>query len=349
MKRKILFLALLLLSILFSSCAPAPVNSSPTALPTLEPSPMPLTKVNACYSATGTTQAVVWYAHENGLFQKYGLDVTLTGMGGGSKAVAALISGDMDICQVAGSAVANGVAAGKDTVLIAGFYDVLAASLYVSPDIKTPDDLKGKTLGASGPGSSIETATILALKKIGLIPGQDVTILNMGDDPERLIALETGQIDGTILVAPSTLAARQKGFVELYNLATAGIPYQNTGVATTRHFLETNRPAAIAFLKACIEAIAKMKSDPEGTKNVMAKYLQLDPVTDSQNIDEAYNVVIKNTLLSVPEPSVPGIQTLIDTIKAGNPDAAALTPDQIADFSLVKELEENGFIANLSK
>ena len=122
----------------------------PTVAPTISPTALPLTKLNACYSAASPTQAAAWYAQEKGLFQKYGLDIELTFIASGSKAVAALISGDMDICQVAISGIVNAVAAGKDVVFIAGLVNTYPGSLFVKADMYSMTAIPACTGTAEG-------------------------------------------------------------------------------------------------------------------------------------------------------------------------------------------------------
>ena len=147
-----------------TSTLPATATSSLLNTPTIEQVLVPL---NVCYSALTGTQAVVWYTYEKDLFKKYGLNVKLISIDSGTKAVTALLTGNMDICEVAGSAVVNAVAAGQDAVMIAGLYNAYPAFLMVTASIKTAQDLKGKALAISQPGSSTDVGTRLALKQLG--------------------------------------------------------------------------------------------------------------------------------------------------------------------------------------
>jgi NitT/TauT family transport system substrate-binding protein len=302
-----------------------------------------------CYSAITATQAVTWYAYENHLFQKYGLDVRLIYINSGTKAVTTLLAGDADICQVAGSAVVNAVAAGQDAVMIAGLYNTYPASLMVTPDIKSAQDLKGKALAISQPGSSTDIGTRLALHQLGLAPDKDVALLAIGEESARMAAMDTGQVTGTILTSPDTLRGRQKGYVVLLDLAAMNIPYQHTGIATTHKYLQTHPREAENFLKATLEAIASMKKDPDGTKAVLAKYLLLDPVKDAEALDDSYQTVVLAALSYPPFPSLEGIQTVIDYQLTANPAVGSITPDQVADPTILKDLEASGFIAGLGK
>jgi NitT/TauT family transport system substrate-binding protein len=347
-------LAITALLVLLAACTPTqPVQMTPTStvLPATPPpaSPTALVDVNVCYSTPGGTQTTTWYAYENGLFPKYGLNVKLTSISSGTTAVTALLARNVDICQLGASAVINAAVAKQDVVLIASLYNVYPGLLMVTPDIHAVGDLKGKALGINQAGSSADTGTRLLLEKIGLAPDKDVAILAVGNDSARLAAMKAGQIAGTLLIAPYTLLARQQGYAELYDMSTIGIPYEYLGIATSRAYISSNRPVVENFLKAILEAIALMKKDPQGTKAVMAKYLLLDPVKDAAALEDAYQELIVNNLLPVPEASLEGIQTQLDVMKATNPAAAQAQPDQMVDMSILKDLENSGFIDNLGK
>ena len=308
-----------------------------------------LTPINVCYAAITGTQAVVWYAYENQLFQKYGLKVNLIDITSGTKAVTAMLAGSVDICQVAGSAVINAVAAGQDAVMIAGLYNIYPASLMVTTDITNPQDLKGKSLAISDPGSSTDVGMRMVLSQLGLIPDTDVALLALGDESARMAAMDAGQVAGTLLTSPDTLLGHKKGYIELVNLAALNIPYQHTGLATTRKYLQGHPTEATNFMKAILEAIARMKKDPEGTKAVLAKYLLMDPSKDAAALDDAYNTLILNDLADVPFPTLPGIQTIIDYEIAFNPSVSKISPDQVVDVTILNSLQQSGFIAQLDK
>jgi len=342
------------------ACSPQPQttvpveNHSPTADVKVEdstvstPEVAPLTHLNVCYSSISPTQAAAWYAYENGLFEKNGLEVELTLISSGSKSVTALIAGDVDICQVAISGIVNAVAAGQDVVYIAGLVNTYPGSLYVTPELASGGDaLKGTTFAVSQPGSANTVATSLVLRQLGLDPLTDVTFLSIGSEPERLAALETGQADGALLFPPATLKAQESGFQKLFDLGKTKLPYQFVGVGTTHAFIEENRVAVTAFVKAMVEAVALMQNDPEGTKAVLAKYLELDPVTEAANLEETYQAIILNAFETKPYPSIAGIQTVIDSLYPENPDVANITPEQTIDLSILDELEKSGFFAGL--
>ena len=335
----------LFLILLLTACAPqtqpaaAPAAQSPT-------NTFQAKSLRVCYSSVSPTQAAAWYANDKGLFKKYGLDVSLTFISTGSKAVAALISGDMDMCQVAISGIVNAVAAGKNIVFIAGLVNTYPGILYVKPSITTAEQLKGGTLAVSTPGSANTVATSLVVGKLGLKP-EDVTLLSFDSEAGRYTALETGKVDGALLFPPATLQAKEKGFTNLYDLGKTKLPYQFVGIGTSRSFIQKDRSSATAFVKAMAESVALMKKDPDGTKAILAKYLQLDPAAEASNLQETYQAIILDSFVDKPYPSNEGIQVVIDSLVHDNPGVAKVTPDQTLDLSILKEIDQSGFFNQL--
>jgi hypothetical protein len=153
---------------------------------------------------------------------------------------------------------------------------------------------------------------------------------------------------GTLVTVPETVKARALGFHELLDMASLGEPYQHTGIAARSGFIEDNRPAALAFLKATAEAIQRMQSDPEGTAAVLTKYLLLDPVADEEAIAETQAVMVVRYLEKVPYPTVPGIERALEELVVENPQAAGFDPQKVVDLTLMTELEESGFFTDLA-
>lgn len=327
-------LMLLLCALLLIGCAPLPsVDTTTTAK----------TPLKVCYSAAGTvTQSLPIYAFEKGIYAKYGLDVQLVNIEGGDKATAALIAGQMDICQVAGSAVVNGVVAGADVVLIAGLVNTYAFYLITRPEIQTAADLKGKTVAISSPGGSTDAATRLALQSLGLRPEQDVTIVSMNSVSNRLAAMAAGAIAGTVM--DGQVQAAELGYNKLVDIAALKVPYPNTTFATSRAFIKDHHDTALRFLQANIEAIATMKQDKAGAMAVIAKFLGLDSEKDTAILEDVYQQFVLGYLPDMPYPEAKGVQTILDGLVAKNPAAAQITPADVIDTTLLDEIAQSDFV-----
>lgn len=325
---------LFLLIVLVVSCAP----KAPAA-------PAALIPVNVCFSAQSGTQATAWYAYEKGLFEKYGLKVNL--VNAGATATTTLLSGDMDICQVAASPVVSAVAAHRDLVIVAGLINIVSGSLMAQPEITDVSMLRGKIIGIDQPGTSAELAVRLALQYLNLDPDKDVVLRNIGGQPERQAALMAKQIDATFISPPLTVTMRKKGYVEVFNVGSARIPYLGTSIVTSRKFLAAHEAVVTSFMKAILEAIVRSKSDPVGSKEVVAKYLSLDSVADAEALDETYTAILLGTIDNIPYPNIKGLQAVIDITAKTNPDAALIKPQDMIDTSILDELKTSGFISGL--
>ena len=159
----------------------------------------PLEKLTIGWSAIAGSQAPFWITKEAGLFEKNGLDVIMIYLDGGSRATQAMMSGDLPIAQVGGNAPVVAKLRGADITLIAGLLNVLAYSMVVSPEIKKPEDLRGKKLTVSRFGSNSDYATRKILLKWGLRPDVDVAVLQIPGgqpDPPRSDSIETSAWHG---------------------------------------------------------------------------------------------------------------------------------------------------------
>src|SRR6266403_4458206 len=170
-----------------------------------------LAKLRVGYSAISEVDMPAWVAQETKLFEKNGLDVQLIYFPGGSLAVLALVSGEVPISQVAGPAVVNSALAGSDVIMVAAGATSLDYWLMSVPEIKKPDQLKGGSLAISRFGTASDFVARYALNKIGLVPGKDVAIVQVGGVPDRLGAVLAGKVQGAILNPPASFVGQKKG------------------------------------------------------------------------------------------------------------------------------------------
>jgi len=308
--------------------------------------PQSLKKIVIGYSAISTSQAPAWVAHEAGIFRKYGLDVQLIFVESGSRTVQTLISGDVVAAQVAGPSVIQSNLQGSGVVLIAGILNTMDYKFIVSRDITRPDQLKGKIVAVSRIGSSSDFATRYALEKYGLIPDKDVSILQIGSQPARFSALETGKIHGVMIAVPLTAKAAKMGYNTLADLQMLGLEYQHTGLAVTQNVIKTQPELVRNVLKAFVEAIHYMKTHRKEAIAILGKYLKSD---DPEALVEAYESVGQALIPEKPYPTLKGIQIMLREMGIKDPAARAARPEQFVDMTLVKELDSSGFIDRLYK
>lgn len=352
--------SLLVLSLAFVSiiaaCATPTTPAPPTVAPiatsapaatsaltaTTVPTAAPLVKLKSAFSQLNPDAAPIWIAKDAGIFEKNGLDVEVLFIDGGTKHAQALISRDVAIGVTSAAPVVSADAAGAGLVLIAGLVNHPNYDFIVRPEIKTPADLKGKKVAVSGLSGSSYTAVRIALRDVFKFdPDKDVTIITVGNDTERLAAMLAGQVDATVVTPDLSLKAKKDGLAVLDSLWGRDIPYQHTAVGTSKAFLKDNSQTATNYVKSLIQAIGYFR-DPANKANVikiMSKYLKLD---DSDVLEGAYARMGQKIFSCVPYITLDGVKTVIGESKEAV--QKGLTPEQISDNSIIKSLDDSGFI-----
>ncbi len=302
-----------------------------------------LTKLNVGYVGVTSDNAAAFIARETGIYARNGLDVQLIYFNSGSTAVTALITGDTPISQTAGPGVINATLNGSDTVMIAGGNVTLDYWMLSRPEIKTPAELKGGAVAISRFGSASDFIVRYALQRLGLTPVKDVAILQVGSLTERLAAMETKRVQATVLAPPAMYQAQTRGFNILADIAALGLPYQATGVATTRKFIRERPDVVRRYIKAHVEAVHRFKTDPETAMKVLAKSLAL---SDKQLLERTYDGAIAEHKLPAKQyPTLEGLKTIL----ASDPKAKGAKAEDFVDLRFIKELDESGYIDKLYK
>jgi len=303
-----------------------------------------LSKINVGYSAISGDALPAWVAKDAGIFEKNGLDVQLVFFTGGTTAVMALVSADTPIAQLAGPAVINSVMAGSDATLVVGGVTSLNYYLMGRPEIKTPEQLKGGSVAISRFGSSSDFIARYALSKIGLNPGKDVTIVQIGSTTARVDAALTGRVQATVVQPPASIIAQKRGMTILADLPKLGLVYQHTSAATTRKYIREHPDMVRRYVKSQVEAVHRIYTDKEASLRALSRYI-------GRNIERDILEKTRDNLLSeavLPKkqyPSLEGIKTILASEIKGKP----AKPEDFADSSFIRELDQSGYIDALYK
>ena len=298
------------------------------------------------WSAIAGSQAVPWITKEAGLFEKHGLDTTLIYLDGGSKAIQVLLSGEVPIVQGGGNSPVAARLRGGDVTIIAGIVNVLAYSLVVHPDIKRPEDLRGKKLAISRYGSNSDYATRKILIKWGLKPDTDVAIIQIpGGQPTRLAAVQNKQVAGLVAQPPVTILARKARLNILAEPSDFGSAYTNTPIAATGAFIREHLDTVRRFTRALVEGIFVYKTQRDFSKKTIAKYMR---ISDPEAVEDSYQF-FSPIVPAKPYPPLDGIKEVLLELGEKDPKIRSAKPEDFADSSFVKELDESGFIDNLYK
>jgi ABC-type nitrate/sulfonate/bicarbonate transport system substrate-binding protein len=269
-------------------------------------------------------------ARDAGVLQKHGLDARIVVFDAGSILAQAALSGEVKFSVSSGPATIASRTQGADTIIIAACVNTLPYSLVTAKGITRWDQLKGKKIAISRFGSGTDTAIRLVLKKFGLDPAKEVTIVQLGTQPSRVQALAAGAIDATIISPPLDLTAKKQGYQILVNIAELGIPYPQQIIETTDRFIRANPHTAKNFLKGFIEGV-----------NYATTHKDLK-TTDPEILEATYRSFVQVTDGSC-YPNMEGIRNAMDEVAQRVPAVKSKKPEDFVNTRFLKELEKENF------
>lgn len=303
-----------------------------------------LTRLTVGYSAVSGDQLPAWVAKEAGIFEKNGLDVQLIFFTGGTTAVMALVAGDTPITQMAGAAVVNSALAGSDSVLLVGGVTSLNYYLMAQPQIKTPEQLKGGSVAISRFGAASDFIARFALSRIGLTPGKDVTLVQIGSTSARMDATLAGRVQATVINPPASFIGEKRGMTVLADLPKLGLVYQHTSAATTKKYIRQNPDIVRRYVKSQVEAVHRIYTDKETSIKVLSKYFGRG--VEREILEKTWENLLSDSVLPRKQyPSLEGIKTILETEAKGKPGK----PEDFVDMTFIRELDKSGYIDSLYK
>src|SRR5438128_822049 len=280
--------------------------------------------------AVAGTNSHYYVTKQLGLFQKHGLNLELISFPGGTVGLQALFAGDIQFATSDGVAGLSANLRGANLYFIAGMINTFPFSILSKPEIRTPQDLRGKKIVISRYGSSSDTAVRAAVERYDLRPDKDVIILQGGGQSERFAALRAGAVDAAIVSPPLNLTGRRLGFNEVIDLSESGVPYAHQQIVAQKDFLDRNPDTVLRTLRALIEGLAAWK-DPAKKAVVVghvAKYLRLDLEKNKDQLDETYRYYGK-IFPTKPYPTLEGLEFTGQLLKKARPEAKDL---QVKDY-----------------
>ena len=292
--------------------------------------------VRIAYSSISGAMLPLWIAKDKGLFDKYGVEVDLAYIRG--VAIEALLSGEVHFVRASPPAVVRSTLRGADLAIIANTINVAVFSLMSRPDLKRPEDLKGKKIGVTNLGDSPDLVLSLLLEKWGLQRNKDVAVLGIrGGMPELLVSVSKGFVDAGMISAPSNLRGMKLGLREFVNVADLGIPYLNSPLSTRRLYIKTQRDVVLRVLRAYYQAVQETRNDRSSAIKILAKYVRVD---DTEILSEVYRIHGTNHLQKNLNIDLEGVKGLLNGLGS---QATQVDPTAFIDISLLKDLDREGF------
>ena len=291
-------------------------------------------EINVVWTSEVGQFAPLWITKEAKLFEKYGNTVQLIFIQGASSAAAALSSGDAQVGMFSPQVVISTPA--LDLVMFGRLGNSMDNRIFARKGIKSIKEVK--RVAISRFGSNADFAARFLLQREGLKPDIDVALLQVGNQSNRIVAVETNNADAAMLTPPMTLQARKLGLTLLIDASKLNIPYSSLMFVARRPYLTKNRADLVNFTKAMIEGVAYYKANKEFSFKVLAKYMK---VQDREVLEEnfrEYDFPLK------PYPAREYYELPIQEVGKKDPKVLKENPERYADMSLVKEIESSGFI-----
>jgi NitT/TauT family transport system substrate-binding protein len=303
-----------------------------------------LRKVRMAFTSLSSVMCPPWIAREAGIFNKHGLDVEVIATPTGVEGMNALIAGEVQFLQISGGTTASAALGGADVMVVGTTLDSLVQHLIARPEIEKAEQLKGKALGITRFGTSIDVGARLALRHFALVPEKDVAIVQVGGMESMVAALQANRIQAGILSYPAITQALKLGHRPLLDIASLGIPYAFTGMTTRGRLIRDDPDLVRRYMMAQTEAIARGKRDQSFALKVMGKYLR---TADPAALAESYEVDVQKYMLRIPLTTVEAMKSVLDDLSGRIPKAKDADPRKFFDDSFVRQMQANGFIDSL--
>lgn len=303
-------------------------------------------KIRMGLSSVSALHSAVWVAEQKGLFRKHGVEaeIIVTGQGAAT-GISALLANDIQVVASAGDALVASTLQGADTVMIAGVVNKGLQRIMARSEIKTPTELKGKRIGVTRIGAVSHSVLLMMLPRWKMSVN-DVQVMQLGSSPNMLAALDRGGIDAAVLTIPSMFVAEDRGYRVLADMGDTDIYYLHTMIATTRNYVKNSRDRISRFLKGYLEGLAFVKQNKKESIDIVRKKLQLG-AEQTRNLERSIELLNAKYYESVPYPSLRGVETVLGFIEKDNPKAKSADPKSFVDDSLLREIEQSGFIKKL--
>jgi NitT/TauT family transport system substrate-binding protein len=312
--------------------AAKPTAPAATTAPAAAATTGPVVAIHASYSNLIADNLGAWMALDSGIFKNNGLDVTLDNIAS-STGIPALLSGQTQIAHLGGSETVSAAAQGGDLVIV-GITEPVYPFVFMAPaDISDLQQMKGKKVGVSNPGSSSDIATRVMFTRVGMDPDKDVTIVAVGSLQNRTAALLNGAIDGGLAQPPDQLVLEDHGLHVIYDLAAQKLPSVGNCIVVQRSWMNENKPAMQRYMDSIIQAIALAKKNKEQTLPVLSKYLKND---DPRAIGVTYDFFVGSVTPDYPVVRADLFKDAIDQLSTQNESIKNFDLNSILDNDFVQ-------------
>lgn len=301
-------------------------------------------RIRIGYSSISGSYLGLWVARDAGLFAREALDDQMILIPSGSQLAQVVIAGEVDIAALNGSSAMAAALQGADLKIIGNTTNRLIFSIYVRPEIKSIEALKGKKIGVTRFGSATDISARYALRKHNLDPQKDVNILQMGAMSSIMGGLQGGSIDAGVVSPPTLFAVEKLGFRELVNVTDMDIAFPNPSLVVQGDIMKKKPELVDRFMRAYARAIQRARTDRELTFKSIAKYTKIE---DSFVLQKVYDLYVGKVLEKAPYINMAGMKNALDDLAKTVAAAKDAKPEQFIDMRHLDRLEKSGLLKEL--
>jgi ABC-type nitrate/sulfonate/bicarbonate transport system substrate-binding protein len=298
-------------------------------------------KIVVIFADFSERMGLFFVAKDQRLFDEQGVDVELVQVRSGPVAIAALAANEAQFYTVSATGSSLGaMAGGLDLAFVAGLVNKLDGYFVVAPKIRTPEDLKGKTIGIQSIGGGIWMFTQMALDHWGLNVERDkIQLRVIGDQSVLAQAMSSGAIDGAVLGYAFSRVVQKNGGRILAELPKLNIPYQGIGMVVRRSLVQSSPDSVEKTLRGLVKAhqFIQDKNNQAAVLGSLRRWLRLPPADGGEELYERMKLLYDRRV----SPSADGIQNAIRILSKTDPKFAKLKASELIDDRIARKVERD--------
>ena len=301
-------------------------------------------RVRIGYSSISGAYTPIWVAHDAGYFAKEGLQDDIILIPSGTQLAQVTVAGEIEIGSLNGSSAIAAALQGADLKIIGNSGNKMVFSLYVRPEIKSVEALKGKKIGITRFGSAPDISVRYALRKYNINPDKDLTLIQLGFMATVAAGLQGGSIEGGVVSPPTQFTVDKAGFKELISITDMDFAFPNPALVAVGPIIRSKPDVINRFIRAYVRGIHRARTDREFTYKSMAKYTKIQ---DQSVLQKAYDFYMSKVLEKAPYINMTGVQNVLDDLVKTVPAARNAKPEQFVDMRFLDTLEKSGLLKEL--
>jgi ABC-type nitrate/sulfonate/bicarbonate transport system substrate-binding protein len=295
-----------------------------------------LASVRIAYVSRSILDMPYVIARDRGFFREEGLEAEFVFMKA-IQTVQTMLAGGVDFGTATGTAISAAVN-GADVRVVFALTDKPSFDMIAQPNVTNVQQMRGKKLGISAPGSLTEILArqILLVNKI---PLDQVTMLSLGTSDVTYVALKAGTIDATMLQVPQNLISQEEGYRKIASGADVYRAVQG-GLTTTKTVLSERPEVVTRVIRATQKALRLIRNDKKFTVEfIKGPFLDLGKDRDKY-ADRVYDTALAFYLQSgVVDEKLQRdmIATAAQRVKPKDP----VPPERVFDFSFAQKVADS--------